>query len=115
MLLQNEHLAIIMEILKLPHTQFGISRVAANIRSSGGRNEMRYQGLGFFEATYTKDAKADDVAFGVHALHYGVVRGFFLVTSGVRKPHFKKIGFRVEPDCYCIGHKSSPALGLSVK
>jgi hypothetical protein len=54
------------------------------------------------------------MALCIHTLHHGVMLGFFFVASDVGKTDFEEIRFRVEPDFYFIGHKSSPALGLSV-
>jgi hypothetical protein len=39
---------------------------------------------------------------------------FLDITRGVGETNFKEIRFCVEPDFYFIGHKSSPAFGLSV-
>jgi hypothetical protein len=55
------------------------------------------------------------LACRIHAFHHGVMRGLFRVTSSIRESHFKIIGFCIEPDFYFIGHKSSPAFGLSVR
>jgi hypothetical protein len=77
-------------------------------------NQIRLQRIGFLEAVYAHDAEADDVAFDIHTFHHGIVLGFLLVTAGVRKSPFEIIGFRVEPDFYFGGHKSSPAFSLSV-
>jgi hypothetical protein len=81
--------------------------------SSGG--QVRFQRLSLFETAHAHDTKTDEMTSRVHALHHGVVFGFPHVTGSARKPHFKIIGFRVEPDFYFVGHKSSPAFGLSVR
>ncbi len=61
------------------------------------------------------DAETNDMACRIHAFHDGIVFGFLLVPGGIRKTDFKEIHFRIEPDFYFIGHKSSPALGLPVR
>jgi hypothetical protein len=66
------------------------------MRSTGRWNEVRDQRLGFLEAANAKNTKANDIAFRVHALHQGVMRGFLFVTGGVQEAHFKEIRFRVE-------------------
>src|SRR4029453_8816948 len=82
---------------------------------SSGRNYVCLQRLVFFEATHAEDTEPNDVAFIIHTFGHCIVARFFLITRGVGKPHFKVVRFRVEPDFYFFGHKSSPALGLSVK
>src|SRR5439155_2405004 len=81
--------------------------------SSGSK--IRLERLIFLEATNTHDAKADDMTLRIHAFHKRVVFRLLHVAGGIRKPHFEIIRLRVEPHFYFIGHKSSPALGLSVK
>ena len=53
--------------------------------------------------------------FFIHALHHDVVLGLLFVTGCIGKADFKEIGFRVEPQFYFVGHKSSPVFGLSAQ
>ena len=61
------------------------------------------------------DAQTNDLALGIQSFHHSVVVDFRHVPGGIREPDFEEISFGIEPDFYFVGHKSSPALGLSVR
>src|ERR1035441_8135531 len=83
------------------------------IRLSG--NKVGFQRLVLFELAHPHDAKANEVTLRVHTLHHGIVVGRLDIAGGVGKADFQEIRLRIKPDFYFIGHKSSPAFGLSVR
>jgi hypothetical protein len=81
-----------------------LDELAAYIQKDSPQAAMRF--LEAAQATFEALAQT---------FHYGVVLGFPLITGGIRETAFEEIRFRVEPDPCFVGHKSSPAFGLSVK
>src|SRR5436305_12826576 len=84
-------------------------------RTASTDGKVGYERLGFSETTHAQDAEADHMTILIDTLHDGVVLGLLLVAGGVGKADFQKIGLRVEPHFQFVGHKSSPAFGLSVR
>src|SRR5882757_1623853 len=94
---------------------FLASFCVAHRMSTSSRSKIRFKRLIFLEATNTHHAEANNTTLRVDTLHKRVVFCFLHVAGCIRKPHFEIVGFCVEPRFCFIGHKASPAFGLSVR
>src|SRR5256885_7861821 len=73
------------------------------------RSEIGFERMIFLESSNAKHAEADDTAFLVHALHYGIAISRPHVAMHIRKGHFQEIHFRVEPQFHFIAHHIPPS------
>src|SRR5438477_11214757 len=67
------------------------------------------------EPTHVHDGEAQQVTVLVNSLHDGVFGSLSHITRTIGEENFKKITFGVKPDFHGFGHRTSPALGLSVR